>query len=331
MKKISIKMIAKVLAFSMVIGSLALGGVHGGNTANAAKIKLNKTKLKLKVGEKDLLYVNGSKKKVKWSSSNKKIAKVSGGVVTAKKAGKCTIKAKVGKKKLSCKVTVSKKSSSKKAPAVSAAPVGNTLSNSELASKITVNIQPVVKSGTVLFTITNNNNSLIDTYKVSYQFANAAGGAVDSGTMSGCALSPGATQYNVIYVGKEKVRTIDATKSSVSTTVENFVYAHYTDATSEVAVTLGEGSDASKVPVTLVNSGASKNFVRGVAIFTDVSGNILLAESIYTSVDGGATKFDEVLIPYDTDETGAYVKDATGQWIRVQYAAKKVLYNAYRS
>lgn len=75
----------------------------------APKMKLNKTKATLYVGDSIKLKVKKNKtgKKVKWKSKNKEVAKVTKkGKVKAKKAGKATIIAKVGNKKLKCKITV---------------------------------------------------------------------------------------------------------------------------------------------------------------------------------------------------------------------------------
>ena len=75
----------------------------------AAKIKLNKKKATIGVGEKLQLTVTGTDEKVKWSSSDKSVATVSkSGLVKGKNTGTATITAKVGKKKLTCKVTVKK-------------------------------------------------------------------------------------------------------------------------------------------------------------------------------------------------------------------------------
>ena len=84
-----------------------------GCTNTSAKIKINKTKLTLKVGQTYKLKVKGTKKKVKWTSSKKSIATVSKkGKVKAKKKGTVTIKAKVGKKTFKCKLKVTKKKTS---------------------------------------------------------------------------------------------------------------------------------------------------------------------------------------------------------------------------
>ena len=74
----------------------------------AANAKLNKTQIKIGVGQEETLKVQKSKGKVKWSSSNKKIVTVSEGTIKGIKAGKAVITAKVGKKSLSCKVVVKK-------------------------------------------------------------------------------------------------------------------------------------------------------------------------------------------------------------------------------
>ena len=75
----------------------------------ASKVKLNKSTIRLCVGETFRLKVSGTKRTITWSSSNKRVAKVSRkGLVTALKAGEARITAKVGKKKYSCKVYVRK-------------------------------------------------------------------------------------------------------------------------------------------------------------------------------------------------------------------------------
>ena len=78
-----------------------------GYTKTSAKVKLNKTKVTIHVGESYKLKVKGTKKKVTWKSSKKSVVTVNKkGIIKGKKAGKSTITAKVGKKKLKCKVTV---------------------------------------------------------------------------------------------------------------------------------------------------------------------------------------------------------------------------------
>jgi hypothetical protein len=93
----------KILMMLLAIGIL----LTLGNIKTSAKVKLNKTKVTIHVGESYKLKVKGTKKKVTWKSSKKSVVTVNKkGVVTGKKAGKSTITAKVGKKKLKCKITV---------------------------------------------------------------------------------------------------------------------------------------------------------------------------------------------------------------------------------
>lgn len=74
------------------------------------KIRLNKKKMTLKVGQKKKLKLENAKaKKVKWSSSNKKVARVTkAGKVKALRKGKATIFAKYKKRKYKCRLTVKK-------------------------------------------------------------------------------------------------------------------------------------------------------------------------------------------------------------------------------
>ncbi|MDO4323773.1 MAG: Ig-like domain-containing protein [Lachnospiraceae bacterium] len=94
-----------VLALALLLPSVVPEAIPA-SRAEAASVKLSKTKETLTVGQKYTLSVKGTKAKVTWSSSNKKVATVSKGVVKAKKEGTAVITAKVGKKKLTCKVTV---------------------------------------------------------------------------------------------------------------------------------------------------------------------------------------------------------------------------------
>lgn len=67
-------------------------------TAQAASVKLNKTKLTMNIGGVYQLKVSGTNKKVIWSSTDSKVASVSSGKVKAKKTGTATIIAKIGSK-----------------------------------------------------------------------------------------------------------------------------------------------------------------------------------------------------------------------------------------
>ena len=133
------KSIQKARKAAAVTLSLALAGSMlfvapeaAAASKKKAKVKLNKTKLTLRVGKTYKLKLKNNKKKIKWSSSKKKVATVSKtGKVKAKKAGTARITAKVGKKKYVCKVTVkNKKKTTKttttKKPTVTKAPANNT-------------------------------------------------------------------------------------------------------------------------------------------------------------------------------------------------------------
>lgn len=75
--------------------------------AEAATVKINKTKATIVVGATVKLKISGTSKKVTWTTSKKSVATVSSkGVVTGKKAGTATITGKVNGKKYTCKVTV---------------------------------------------------------------------------------------------------------------------------------------------------------------------------------------------------------------------------------
>ena len=89
---------ARVLALALAAAMIMPQSMDAAAAAKK-KVKLNKTKVVLKVGKKTTLKLKNNKKKVKWSSNKKKVA-------TVKKKGTAKITAKVGKKKYVCKVTV---------------------------------------------------------------------------------------------------------------------------------------------------------------------------------------------------------------------------------
>ena len=99
MKKMK-RHICLMLVFMLMVTMLPM------NVDAASKVKINKTKTTIYVGQTITLKASGAKN-VKWSTSNKKVATVSSkGKVTAKKKGNATITVKAGKKKATCKVTV---------------------------------------------------------------------------------------------------------------------------------------------------------------------------------------------------------------------------------
>lgn len=114
------KGIAILLSCSMLLAGTMMPAPHA---SAAKKIKLNKKKLVLKVGDTYKLKLKNCKKKIKWRSSKKKIATVnSKGKVKAKKAGTTIISAKVKGKRYNCRVKVTKAASSKVSPKVTATP-----------------------------------------------------------------------------------------------------------------------------------------------------------------------------------------------------------------
>lgn len=94
------KVLAALLLIVMVMPTVS---------TQAAKVKLNKTKISICIKDTYTLKVKNTKKKVKWSTSKKSVVTVtSKGKITGKKAGSATITAKIGTKKYRCKVTVRK-------------------------------------------------------------------------------------------------------------------------------------------------------------------------------------------------------------------------------
>lgn len=111
--------IALLTAAAMMLSGMA---APGGAQA-AGKMKLNKKKATIEVGQKVKLKLKHAKGKVTWKSSKKKVASVTKkGVVAGKKAGTAKITAKCKGKKFSCKVTVKKKGSLTPGPGSSSKP-----------------------------------------------------------------------------------------------------------------------------------------------------------------------------------------------------------------
>lgn len=106
MNELSKKLIGIALSSTLIVSSMITNQC---DVNAASKVKINKTKATINVGETVQLKVNGAKN-VKWVTSNKKVATVSSkGKVKGVKKGTATITAKVSKKKYKCKVTVKEK------------------------------------------------------------------------------------------------------------------------------------------------------------------------------------------------------------------------------
>nr|MBP3598334.1 Ig-like domain-containing protein [Eubacterium sp.] len=102
MKKMKTSM-ALVLAITLLLSGLIVPAKE----VQAAKPKLNKKSVTLRIGKTVRLKVSGTKEKITWRSSKKSVATVtSKGRVKAKKIGTAKIYASFAGKKLTCKVTV---------------------------------------------------------------------------------------------------------------------------------------------------------------------------------------------------------------------------------
>ena len=112
-----------LMILSLVIGFISPVSSQKYSSAAKQPIKLNKSKVTIKLGKTYKLKTTTSKKnaKIKWSTSNKKVATVTQkGKVTGKKVGKANITAKIKgtSKKAICKVIV-KKSENTSSPTAS--------------------------------------------------------------------------------------------------------------------------------------------------------------------------------------------------------------------
>ena len=104
------KLLISILAL-LCAGMLFAPSVQAKSTSKkaitSAKVKLNKTSLKIKKDRARQLRLKNGSQKVTWKSSRRTVATVSdNGVVKAKKAGKCVITATSGGRKYQCQVEV---------------------------------------------------------------------------------------------------------------------------------------------------------------------------------------------------------------------------------
>ena len=122
------------IIFLFILSTLVLNTLGVSDTA--AKVKLNKGKMMIYVGNTLQLKMLGTKKKIKWSSNKKKIATVTKkGKVKGVKAGQAVIIAGIGGKKYSCKVTVKNRTINKTSAELK---VGNKVNLKILGNKETV-------------------------------------------------------------------------------------------------------------------------------------------------------------------------------------------------
>lgn len=133
---------AIIMSFVIALTIMPAAGTHA-----AKKIRLNKSKLTLEVGQKTKLTLKNLKKgtKVKWSSSKKKVASVTKkGKVTAKKAGKAKITAKEGNKKYTCKVTVTAVNESQDKKGIIVPPADNNATSTPETGAVSPTENPTV-------------------------------------------------------------------------------------------------------------------------------------------------------------------------------------------
>jgi transglutaminase/protease-like cytokinesis protein 3 len=106
MKKITKAMFILILSF-VVLTPITYPLTTQTVIAEAASVKISKTKLSLNTGDVVTLKITGTTKKITWSTSDKSVATVSSkGKVTAKNSGSAVITASVNGTKITCKVTV---------------------------------------------------------------------------------------------------------------------------------------------------------------------------------------------------------------------------------
>lgn len=110
MKKITITVLALILALGCMLGTTACGN---DKEIAVTDIALSKTELTLNEGDTAVLTVeftpkNATNKSVKWTSDNPTCVKVERGAVTALAAGLATVTATAGEKSASCIVIVQK-------------------------------------------------------------------------------------------------------------------------------------------------------------------------------------------------------------------------------
>ncbi len=108
MKSIRMKLMTVALVVVVMIAAPITTPFTGHvAVAEAATVKISKSKVTMDIATTTTLKVTGTKSKVTWKTSNKKVASVnSKGVVKAHSVGTAKITATVSKKKYTCTVTV---------------------------------------------------------------------------------------------------------------------------------------------------------------------------------------------------------------------------------
>ena len=108
MKNIRMKVMAVALVVAIAVTTPVTIPFTGNvAVAEAATVKISKSKLTMEISATTTLKITGTKSKVAWKTSNKKVATVTNkGVVTAQSEGTAKITATVNKKNYTCTVKV---------------------------------------------------------------------------------------------------------------------------------------------------------------------------------------------------------------------------------
>ena len=108
MKSIKVKVLAIAIVAAVAVATpITIPFTGNVAVAEAATIKISKSKVTMEIAATTKLKISGTKSKVSWKTSNKNVATVTNkGIVTAQSKGTAKITATVNKKKYTCTVTV---------------------------------------------------------------------------------------------------------------------------------------------------------------------------------------------------------------------------------
>lgn len=274
-------LLLSVLCFAFVVPT-SIPELQTTIVANAATVKLNKTKATISKGETLQLKVTGTSSKVKWSSSNKKIATVSSnGKVTAKKKGTATITAKVGKKKLKCSIKVNNK---------------KTIKNVEYELQDT---------GRGVIAILKNNNKYAVSIEGKLVYLNNNGKMLDASSAYNYCLEPSAT-CALFFSGptNSSYRYVEYSNFKLSMSVTKSYYDKY--ASSKISIKKNRGADN----ITIKATNKSKydlDTIQIAIVFYDEAGNAIGYD--YNYADCKNKKSSDYLsfdYPYDENYDTVY-------------------------
>lgn len=270
-------------------------------TAEAASIKISKSKLTLVKGASKTLKISGTSSKVTWSSNKNSVAAVSSkGKVTAKKKGTAIITAKVNGKKYTCKVIV-------EAPKISLSSVTLTVGSTKTL-KVTGTTQTVTWSSGKKSVATVSNKGKVKAKKAGTAIITAKVGGkkytckvtvkkVLSVSTTDITLAVGDTEsFNIVFTGEGSVSfgtntdivsgdfgewdgdTLPMTITGVSAGTTTIVIRHVEGSESctiNVTVTSTVSTNIKKIKSTVLKNG-----------YTNTDGNKVICLDQYSSVSG---------------------------------------------